>query len=492
MQTLLQRFHLRFVPTFVLALIALTVRLVLLPSGDAAAAGPNAVRLNAGFTTNALARNDDGSTGLQNLGFSVCFYGPTFDRLFVNNNGNVTFDAPLTTYTPFSLSSTARKIIAPFFADVDTRGALSQLVTYGIDTVNGRPAFGVNWVNVGYFGSNDDLLNSFQLVLIDRSDTGAGNFDFELNYDRILWETGDASGGVNGFGGSPARAGYSNGTGAAGSFYEFAGSAVTRSLIDSNLTTGLIHGTLNAGGQLGRYVFSVRGCSVVGGPTSPPIVQPVLPTPTAGPQNTCRVVSENAQGMFTANVADNTVPEGDVFCRIIARDSRYITGPAEIGVPSVIDLGVIQAVDVFGMHRSGRPVVPFAFPVRVCLRGAGRLLFLNAVTANRTVEGIGTMLAGDYVCADLPNSGTLVLVPPDPTQPSVPVTGRGVGADCRATTLAMLNLRAEPTAEAAVLEVLPYDLGLQVTERVEDWVRVIYQDGQGWLSLRYVRLSGAC
>ena len=44
-------------------------------------------------------------------------------------------------------------IIAPFFADVDTRGSGSDIVTYsyGNTTYNGRPAFCVDWVNVGYF-----------------------------------------------------------------------------------------------------------------------------------------------------------------------------------------------------------------------------------------------------------------------------------------------------------------------------------------------------
>jgi hypothetical protein len=69
-------------------------------------------------------------------------------------------------------------------------------VTYGSGTADGRQAFGVNWIDVGYFSSRTDKLNQFQLVLIDRSDTGAGNFDIEFNYGNILWETGEASGGI--------------------------------------------------------------------------------------------------------------------------------------------------------------------------------------------------------------------------------------------------------------------------------------------------------
>ncbi|BCB28092.1 hypothetical protein SKTS_29780 [Sulfurimicrobium lacus] len=211
------------------------------------------------FTTNTLAANDDGSTGQVNMGFGINFFGVNYSTLYVNNNGNVTFNGPLGTYTPFSLLSTSTPMLAPFFADVDTRGAASSLVQYGQSTLDGHSAFGVNWINVGYYNSQSNLLNSFQLIVSDRSDTGAGNFDFQFNYDQILWETGSASGGVGGFGGSSARAGWSNGVSAS---QELAGSAVNGGLLDSNLTTGLIHNSLNSN-TLGQYNFQVRNGQVI-------------------------------------------------------------------------------------------------------------------------------------------------------------------------------------------------------------------------------------
>ena len=215
--------------------------------------------VRSGFNDNTLPANDDGSTGLEPLNFEINFYGLTFDSLFVNNNGNVTFDTALGEYTPFDLTSTGTQIIAPFFADVDTRGVGSEVVSYSFGTgaVNGRDAFGVNWVNVGYYSTHADKLNSFQLVIINRSDIAPGDFDFEFNYDQIQWETGDASGGSGGLGGSSARAGYSNGTGVPGSFFEISGSAVNGAFLDSNSATGLIHNSLNSP-VLGRYVFQVR------------------------------------------------------------------------------------------------------------------------------------------------------------------------------------------------------------------------------------------
>ena len=177
--------------------------------GGISAAQAQAVRSNPGFTAASIPRNDDGSTDTAiDLGFDVNFFGANFRTAFVNNNGNITFGGPLSTFTPEGLVASPLRIIAPFWADVDTRASRSALVTYGRDIVDGRPAFGANWVNVGYFGTHDDKLNSFQLVLIDRSDIAPGDFDVEFNYDRIEWETGDASGGSGGLGGTPPPAGH--------------------------------------------------------------------------------------------------------------------------------------------------------------------------------------------------------------------------------------------------------------------------------------------
>jgi len=224
----------------------------------AGAADAAAIRVNPGFDGTEVPRNDDSFVGPVGLGFSIDFYGVPRSTAFVNNNGNITFDQGLSTFTPFNLTSTARQIIAPFFADVDTRSA-GEPVRYGQDTVDGRPAFGVNWIDVDYFSSSTAHTNrnSFQLVLIDRSDINPGDFDFEFNYDQIQWETGQASGGnSSGRGGSSARAGFSNGTGDPGTAFELAGSAINGAFLDGG-PNALISNRLNSNVD-GRYVFRVR------------------------------------------------------------------------------------------------------------------------------------------------------------------------------------------------------------------------------------------
>jgi hypothetical protein len=256
-----------------------TVTILAIASAQAASAA--AVRT--GFSGNTLPANDDQSTGLVNIGFLANFFGVQKNQLYVNNNGNVTFDAPLSTYTPFGLTATNRQIIAPFFADVDTRNSASQPVTYGTGTVNGRNAFGVNWNNVGYYNTQANKLNSFQLVLVDRSDTGTGNFDIEYNYNQIQWETGEAtsSGGVNGLGGSSARVGFSNGTGALGTSFELPGSAVNGAFLDGG-SNSLVANRLNSDVD-GRYLFAARN-GTVGTPPSEPVPEPftILGSLTAG------------------------------------------------------------------------------------------------------------------------------------------------------------------------------------------------------------------
>jgi hypothetical protein len=220
----------------------------------------NAIR--PGFDQQILDRNDDGSTGIVPIGFFINFFGSSNTTLYVNNNGNVTFDSAQSTYTPSALNQLKPliNIIAPYWADVDTRGAGSDVVRYGTNTVNGRNAFGVDWVNVGYYNEHADKLLSCQLVIIDCSDIAPGDFDMEFNYFKIQWETGDASSGVNGLGGFSARAGYAS---VSGSTFELHGSGVPGSFLDTNAVTGLIYNSTNSPVP-GRYFFSFRNGEPLG------------------------------------------------------------------------------------------------------------------------------------------------------------------------------------------------------------------------------------
>lgn len=228
-------------------------------------------------TSTVLPPNDDGSTPAVDLPFPVNFYGTTYTYLYVNNNGNVTFNQPMGTFTPFTITATTPPIIAPFFADIDTRGAGSAPVQYGYGTttVNGHRAFCVDGVNVGYYSGHTDKLVSAQLLLVDRSDQSAGDFDIVFNYGHIGWETGDASGGADGFGGTPVGVGYSAGNGQADAFFQMPGSLTTHQFTDgdphalvSNSNRGLTPGSYLypvRNGSAGSSSTGVRGTVTAGG-----------------------------------------------------------------------------------------------------------------------------------------------------------------------------------------------------------------------------------
>ncbi len=233
-----------------------------------------AYRTDTGFTTNKLAafdssnsfiridsngRTDDGSSGLVALGFTANFFGLTANQVYLNNNGNITFTGPLSTFTPFNLVTTGTPIIAPFFADVDTRNAASGVLTYGTSTVNGHAAFGVDWAGVGHYNQSGAPFDTFQVVLIDRSDIAQGDFDFEFNYGSIGWDTTSSTPDGS------ARVGYSNGS---SNSFELAGSGTTGAFLDGGPNALQTH-SLNSN-VAGRYVFNARSGNVDTPPSTVP------------------------------------------------------------------------------------------------------------------------------------------------------------------------------------------------------------------------------
>jgi hypothetical protein len=162
--------------------------------------------------------NDDGSTISMPLPFGFNFYGDTMHNVFINNNGNISFSGPYSIFTAYSFPNNAFNMIAPFWSDVDTRGVIydtinGQLVPQGKVMYKMTPtALIVKWENVGYFSMQNDKLNTFQLIITDGNDPlvpGGNNVSF--CYGDMQWTTGSASGGINGFGGSPSTVGINKG-----------------------------------------------------------------------------------------------------------------------------------------------------------------------------------------------------------------------------------------------------------------------------------------
>ncbi|NWH38575.1 TECTA protein, partial [Chloropsis hardwickii] len=65
-------------------------------------------------------KHDDGTSEAIALSVPFTFYGKTYQTVFVNNNGVISFDEPVRQYTPdpFPLAD-GHPFVAPFWADVD-------------------------------------------------------------------------------------------------------------------------------------------------------------------------------------------------------------------------------------------------------------------------------------------------------------------------------------------------------------------------------------
>lgn len=161
-------------------------------------------------------RNDDWSACV-GLPFTFCFYGQSIDSVFINNNGNVSIGTNYATFTANSFPDPTYSMIAPLWSDVDTRGPNSGIVYYKLTSQH----LIVQWEAVDYFWSdttNPDphlsLFNTYQLILTNGTDpilpTGQ---NVSFCYQDMNWTTGDASDGVNGFGGTPATCGVNKGDG---------------------------------------------------------------------------------------------------------------------------------------------------------------------------------------------------------------------------------------------------------------------------------------
>ncbi len=196
--------------------------------------------IGGGIGTVMLPREDDSPSVSFNLGFNLTFFGNAYTSAYLNNNGNISFNSAISQYTPSGPVGAAQPMISPFFADVDTRNTASGLVYLRNDIPN---QVIVTWDQVGYYSSHADKLDSFQLVVRGPSySVPAGEGQVGFFYKGMQWETGDASGGSGGFGGTPAAVGFGDGAGTGytlqGSLQNGISSVVNNKYIWFNLTSG--------------------------------------------------------------------------------------------------------------------------------------------------------------------------------------------------------------------------------------------------------------
>uniref|UniRef100_A0A3B5ACG6 Alpha-tectorin-like n=1 Tax=Stegastes partitus TaxID=144197 RepID=A0A3B5ACG6_9TELE len=150
-----------------------------------------------GGTTSA--RSDDGSSPRIALSRPFVYFGQSHNQIYVNHNGDLTFNAPWSRYTPERIPMHGtRDIIAPFWTDIDNRrngqinymqytsGTVLQQATRDINTYFPRLSFTAEWVfvatwyQVAYYPFSRTQ-STFQAVLIS-----GGQYSFVLmNYGTI-------------------------------------------------------------------------------------------------------------------------------------------------------------------------------------------------------------------------------------------------------------------------------------------------------------------
>ena len=210
-----------------------------------------------------------------------------------------------------------------------------------------------------------------------------------------------------------------------------------------------------------------------------------VPKPTPLPPKTCELLSTALNGISI------TSPYG----LGVGIQCQQLDG-AGVGIPSIVEAGIIDAVDVWGDVRQAR----------VCFSHAsGSLVFLDAATSPRSILSLETEILDGMICASINRPGSVVLLHEPDIQTvgaiePVMVTDESVDLsnfeitmlqDCRITTNYILNLRDAPAGNT-VLAWVPYLETMTATARTSDWFRVVWRDIDGWFYARMVSTSGVC
>ncbi len=150
-----------------------------------------------------------------------------------------------------------------------------------------------------------------------------------------------------------------------------------------------------------------------------------------------------------------------------------------VGIQSVIDRGIVDAVDVWGFMGAG---------TRVCfLASGGSFSFLNAANSPRTVSSLPLYVIEGKTCTFIDGPGSIVLHPGAAPASNGPAWAL---SNCMVTTTDVLNFRAGPGGE--VIGGVPYNATLTALSRTAGWFEVDYHGVTGWISAQYVTPNGEC
>ena len=160
-----------------------------------------------------------------------------------------------------------------------------------------------------------------------------------------------------------------------------------------------------------------------------------------------------------------------------------------IGIQEVLDMGFLDAVDVWSNTGSG---------YEVCFPQKGRIVLLDAATSPRTVVHIDYEIRDDYTCAAEDRAGTMVLAdsPVATTRDTlrlgtVDAVSSAIALDnCQVILRYNLRLRTAPWGK--ILDVVPKDTKMTATARTRSWFEVNYLEQEGWNAAWLSDSEGDC
>lgn len=248
---------------------------------------------------------------------------------------------------------------------------------------------------------------------------------------------------------------------------------------------------------------------------SVPLPAAAQAVPTYDPRPLCADRTGATTPIVRYDIPFGTVSSGGVYCRPLVQDGRYLVNSAQIGSQAAINLGIIQAVDVYAILFNGATVTAFNNSFKICLLGTGSVHFLDANQSPRQLQQLAGVADGGYTCANLSTAGIIMLTssagaapapvvqgtPGTPQAAGTPLPGvtgtvtplAGVSAtltDCTITVNKIVRLRAEPNTTSKILTRLAYNTTWKATERIPGWFRIVWTNMQGWVSDQFVRPTG--
>lgn len=262
------------------------------------------------------------------------------------------------------------------------------------------------------------------------------------------------------------------------------------------------------------YQVEIRSLQASGQTRSNPLVLVhVASRPTSVPSNAGESGGDKTEMEATPSIA--TCRHLPASIRVWARfglDSGLQcqqVGALGVGIQSVIDAGLINAVDIWSYVSQG---------AAACIAGSGILVFLDATTAPKAISLIESFQIDGMTCTRINRPGTLALLSspprgvmgptaspaPDFNQSMAKATPDAMTAlqNCMVTTNDTLNFRDAPGGDLIrnfpspqgnpVDGWIPKNATLTALTRTTDWFLVDYHGTQGWISAGHVTPRGAC